>query len=66
MEGQLSTGPTLVHYWFKSYGILLNWWVLPISGASAMEGLRSTGLPCLVYIVPRYHPRALNSVPDLF
>ena len=25
-----------------------NWWILPISAASAVEGPRSTGLPCLV------------------
>ena len=29
--------------------ILLNGWILPIGGASAAEGLLSTGLPCLVY-----------------
>ena len=28
--------------------ILLNVWILPIGGASAVEGLRSTGLPHLV------------------
>ena len=28
--------------------ILLNGWILPIGGASAVEGLRSTGLPRLV------------------
>ena len=28
--------------------ILLNGWILPIGGAPAMEGLRSTGLPRLV------------------
>ena len=27
--------------------ILLNGWILPIGGASAVEGLRSMGLPCL-------------------
>ena len=31
--------------------ILLNWWILPIGGASAMEGLRSTGLPRLLLLV---------------
>ena len=30
--------------------ILLNGWILPVGGASAVEGLRSTGLPRLVYI----------------
>ena len=30
--------------------ILLNVWILPIGGASAVEGLRSTGLPHLVYL----------------
>ena len=29
--------------------VLLNGWILPIGGASAMEGLRSTGLPRLLY-----------------
>ena len=29
--------------------ILLNWWILPIGGFSAVEGLQSTGLPRLVY-----------------
>ena len=29
---------------------LQQWWILPIGGASAVEGLRSTGLPRLVYI----------------
>ena len=29
--------------------ILLNRWIFPIGGASAVEGLRSTGLPLLVY-----------------
>ena len=28
---------------------LLNIWILPIGGASVLEGLRSTGLPRLVY-----------------
>ena len=29
--------------------ILLNWWISPIDGASSVEGLRSTGLPHLVF-----------------
>ena len=29
--------------------ILLNEWILPIGGDSAVEGLRSTGLPHLVF-----------------
>ena len=29
--------------------ILLNGWILPIDGASAVKGLQSTELPCLVY-----------------
>ena len=29
--------------------ILLNGWILPIGGTSAVEGLRSTGLPRLVF-----------------
>ena len=28
--------------------ILLNWWILPIGGASSVEGLQSTGLYRLV------------------
>ena len=32
----------------KVMAILLKRWVLPIGGASAVEGVRSTGLPCLV------------------
>ena len=28
--------------------VLLNGWIFPIGGASAVEGLRSTGLPRLV------------------
>ena len=30
-------------YWFKSYAILLNGLILPIGGASAVEGLLSMG-----------------------
>ena len=36
----------------KVTAILLKGWILPISGASAVEGLRSTGLPRLVPIGP--------------
>ena len=32
--------------------ILLNGWILPIGGASLLEGLRSMGLPCLVFTRP--------------
>ena len=32
----------------KMTTILLKGWILPIGGASAVEGLRSTGLPRLV------------------
>ena len=32
----------------KVRAILLKGWILPTGGASAVEGLRSTGLPCLV------------------
>ena len=32
----------------KVTAVLLKGWVLPIGGASAVEGLRSTGLPRLV------------------
>ena len=28
--------------------IWMNWWILPIGGASSVEGLVSTGLPLLV------------------
>ena len=35
----------------KVTAILLQGRILPIGGASAVEGLRSTGLPCLVYHV---------------
>ena len=34
----------------KVTAILLKGWILPIGGASTVEGLRSTGLPCLVFI----------------
>ena len=34
----------------KFTAILLKGWILPIGGASAVEGLRSTGLPRLVFI----------------
>ena len=36
-------------------GILLNRWILPIGGASAVEGLRSTGLSRLYCLCPRIH-----------
>ena len=32
-----------LHYWLKSSAILLKGWVLSIGGASAVEGLLSTG-----------------------
>ena len=43
LEGHLNciTGSRLT-------AILLNGWILPIGGASAVEGLQSTGLPHLV------------------
>ena len=31
--------------------ILLNWWILPLGRASAVEGLQSTRLPRLVYLI---------------
>ena len=34
--------------------ILLNGWILPIGGASAVEGLQSTCLPRLVYSAVQY------------
>ena len=33
----------------RETAILLNGWILPIVGASAVDGLRLTGLPRLVY-----------------
>ena len=42
--------------------ILLIGWILPIDGASAVEGLRSTGLPQLVF----KHNFVLNTVYILF
>ena len=33
----------------KVTAMLLEGWILPIGGASLVEGLRSTGLPRLVY-----------------
>ena len=32
----------------RDKAILLNLWILPIGGASSVEGLQSTGLPRLV------------------
>ena len=45
----------------KVTAILLKERILPIGGASAVEGLRSTGLPRLVYIgfAQRYVPKVL-------
>ena len=34
--------------------ILLKGWILPIGGASAVEGLRSTRLPRLVFLRPGF------------
>ena len=33
----------------KGMAILLKGWISPIGGASAVEGLQLTGLPCLVF-----------------
>ena len=33
----------------RDTAILLNWWILPVGGASAVEGLLSTGLPGLFF-----------------
>ena len=41
--------------------ILLKGWILPICGASAVEGLRSTGLPRLVFIFTLHNMIPLNS-----
>ena len=40
----------------KGTAILLKMWILPIGGASAVEGLRSTGLTSLVSMC---HPNLL-------
>ena len=37
----------------KVMAILLKGWILPIGGASAVEGLRSTGLPRLVLMADK-------------
>ena len=37
----------------KVIAILVKGWILPIGGASAVEGLRSTGLPRLVSSLKR-------------
>ena len=34
--------------------IWLNVWIVPIGGASAVEVLQSTGLPCLVQVTFKY------------
>ena len=39
-----------MEYWFKITAILLNSQILPIGGASAVEGLRLMGLLRLVYM----------------
>ena len=44
--------------------ILLNWLIFPIGGASAVEGLRSTGLPRLV-LNHDHEAKELFSIPDL-
>ena len=41
--------------------ILLNGWILPLGGASAVEGLRSMGLPRLVIYISSYLNRATLS-----
>ena len=38
----------------EAMAILLKWQILPIDGASAVEGLLSTGLPHLVYQNDQY------------
>ena len=45
----------------KVTAILLKGWILPIGGASAVEGLQSTGLPRLVFI-----QAIINQVEDWF
>ena len=50
----------------KVTAILLKGWILPIGGASAVEGLRSTGLPRLVYIVLKYFASFTGYEDDIF
>ena len=45
----------------KVTAILQKGLILPIGGASAVEGLQSTGLPCLVYIK---HREIAKSCPE--
>ena len=40
----------------KVMAILLNGWIFPIREASALEGLQSTGLPCLLYFEAYHWP----------
>ena len=42
--------------------ILLNGWILHVGGASAVEGLRSTGLPHLVLTQPAQPMRLIKSL----
>ena len=44
LEDYKSQRSSKLHYWFKSYSNFAEFVVLPIGGASAVEGLRSTGL----------------------
>ena len=45
LEGHQNSNPSYGN------GLAMDWqWILPIGGASAVEGLRSTGLPHLVFI----------------
>jgi hypothetical protein len=44
--------------------ILLKGWILPIGGASAVEGLRSTALPRLVFVcLVEYTPSVADRRP---
>ena len=44
----------------KVTAILLKGWILPIGGASAVEGLQSTGLPRLVFLDYEKNPICLD------
>ena len=52
----------------KVAAILMKWRILPIGGASAVKGLRSTGLPRLVLLFPSTFCRFMvrSAVATLF
>ena len=49
----------------KVTAILLKGWILPVGGASAVEGLQSTGLPRLVFFFLQFFPLICNFLPAL-